>query len=525
MAQRKSGRRWLLGIHGLYSSDRHCGCLSGFRSAASRRPWHNHDSRFYDRNRYASFRWRVGLLGTVAQFLIARAQGRGRNRPDGVTSREAQQAIREGVTPRKMSAGTVRLGPDAHMVYDVSGEDFIRFLAINDGPIQSYETHYLQSEQVTLDGSLLVDNSIDGKWDGLVRIETTLGATDQAALASLVTDYGPWTSDHRCRGVAAVYIKQTPVPASDARARHIHAELFYNCVIKAASDIYDPRDQTTGWSDNAALVALWYLRHPQGRNLPDTLIDFDSFSVAADTCDELVTLAAGGTEKRYRSNATIARDEEPNDVLQRMLENMDASPTFDSEGKMGVRISTAAVTNLLTFTEDQVRETSFRSYQRAVDRYDRVEGAITSIDHEYQEISTSWGNETGLATNGARIFEYNLPYCPTHTQAQRLMKKRFLRLTAAEQGVIQTDLSGYFAWPGTTVVLGWDTAETDKPLRVKSRQLNFSDSGWSVILEVESISDDYDVWDAEESEQPALAGNKFIRIVAICADWCDFDVG
>ena len=81
--------------------------------------------------------------------------------------------------------------------------------------------------------------------------------------------------------------------------------------------VFDPRTSTTAYSNNAALCIRDYITSTYGLNDPQ--VDATSFNVAANTCDENVTLAAGGTEKRYTLNGVVRADQSYGDVLQQMM--------------------------------------------------------------------------------------------------------------------------------------------------------------------------------------------------------------
>ncbi len=421
------------------------------------------------------------------------------------TSRERQQSIREGAAVRKMAFGKVKVGADAHAIYDTNDDnEFMRLMVLNWGEIDSFETHYLNSEEVTLDGSNLVNNSTDEKWDGNVEIVTFLGSDAQTALSEAVTDYTPWTSAHRLRGCAGVYVKQSAVAASDSKARHLHQEIHYNGVVKASNQIYDPRDASTGWSDNQALILLWFFTHPDGRNRTLADADMDVFKAAADTCDEAVPLKAGGTEKRYRAWGQVALDDDPNDVIRHMLANMDATPYFTSAGKFAIQIGDIPVTADTTFTEGHIITTEFQAGPRAVDRYNRVLPVLFSEDHNFQEITApAYEDAADVAANGAKTFRLDLPFCPSQTQGQRLAKKKLRRLNPDEQGVLTLNMAGLFARPGAAIKLGYANAETNADMRVSSREM--SPEGTGVTLEVATIATDYGEWDETIDEKDLIA--------------------
>jgi predicted phage tail protein len=81
--------------------------------------------------------------------------------------------------------------------------------------------------------------------------------------------------------------------------------------------VYDPRTATTSYSNNAALCIRDFLTSSYG--LSDSAIDDISFASAANECDENVTLAGSGTEKRYTLNGIVKADRSLGDVLGDMV--------------------------------------------------------------------------------------------------------------------------------------------------------------------------------------------------------------
>lgn len=79
------------------------------------------------------------------------------------------------------------------------------------------------------------------------------------------------------------------------------------------SKVWDPRDGTQTaadpatwkWSDNHALCSLDALRQNPIRAYTDATLHLSSWRDAADVADEAVSLASGGTEKRYRVAGTL----------------------------------------------------------------------------------------------------------------------------------------------------------------------------------------------------------------------------
>ncbi len=135
--------------------------------------------------------------------------------------------------------------------------------------------------------------------------------------------------------------------------------------------LYDPRTETTAFSDNAALVLLDFLRNKiYGLGIADEFIDFDSFAQAADYCDA----------KGFKYNGVIATERRFNAITE-------ICNHFDGILKRSQGIYSVVIKDLnyepvvAVYTNDDIIEGSF-SYDipSTVDQYNTLK--ITFIDPE-----------------------------------------------------------------------------------------------------------------------------------------------
>ncbi|CAK0747359.1 Fibronectin type-III domain-containing protein [Azospirillaceae bacterium] len=140
-----------------------------------------------------------------------------------------------------------------------------------------------------------------------------LGAADQNADSVLVANSGgEWTNAHRLRGRAYLHAQLTwSATAYPNGLPNISAKV-------KGRKIFDPRTNTTAWSDNAALCILDFMKAPFGLNCTDDEIDLNSFIAAANICDETVA-RPDGNEKRYTCNGTIDLNNSPVAILPSLL--------------------------------------------------------------------------------------------------------------------------------------------------------------------------------------------------------------
>lgn len=104
-------------------------------------------------------------------------------------------------------------------------------------------------------------------------------------------------------------------------------------VEKFGKEVWDPRDNQWKWSDNSALVILDYYR--SWLKVPDDEIRMDEFIVAANICDEIVTVADGKVEPRYTTNVEFDLTEPRAKVLEALHMACCGQPTYIG-GKFGI---------------------------------------------------------------------------------------------------------------------------------------------------------------------------------------------
>lgn len=250
-----------------------------------------------------------------------------------------------------------------------------RVLAFTGHEISSFEEIYLNDEVVTLDGSGNVTSP--SRYDGFVTIKVHLGADDQTADTALVSESVGWTSDHRLRGIAYLYVKFK-----------FDQDVFPNgvpeiqAVIKGKK-VYDPRTETTAWSDNPALCIRDYVlstRYGLGESTDN--VDDDSFIVAANVCDYYNYPTLTG-DKRYTINGSFTTAASPYDLMQNMLSSMGGLAWY-AQGKWRVKPAYWTAPSVL-FTEDDLRSSiSVSTRHSRRDNFNIVNGVWKGADSNWQ---------------------------------------------------------------------------------------------------------------------------------------------
>lgn len=149
---------------------------------------------------------------------------------------------------------------------------------------------------------------------GKTRINRKIGGG--SADSELVAESGGgWTSTDKMTGIASIYVRtQWDVDV-------FPQGLSFNISTDVkGKECYDPRDTTTAYKNNNALVLRDYLTEHLG--YPTAEIDDADVNAAANICDESVTIADATSQKRYTFNGRILTDTKPADARQMIARAM-----------------------------------------------------------------------------------------------------------------------------------------------------------------------------------------------------------
>lgn len=334
-------------------------------------------------------------------------------------SRDRTLTVRQPAAARRVVYGQIKVGGVMVFLHTTASDSQLHIIqAIAGHEVEEIGDIYLNDELVPLDGS----GNATGRYAGYVRVIKHLGSSTQTADTTLIAEApDKWTSAHRLRGVAYIYVRLTG-----------NADLFPNgvpnisTIVKGKNDIYDPRTATSGWTANAALCVADYLssaKYGFGAAYATRIHSADLIA-AANVCDESVTLAAGGTEARYTLNGSFDSNQGPEDVVGELLTAMHGRAVF-SGGRWSVFAGAYSVPTV-TIDEDDARG-AIRVVPRISrrDLFNAVKGLYTSPANQWQPADfPAVTNATYEAQdNDERIWrDINLPYTTSGATAQRIAK-------------------------------------------------------------------------------------------------------
>ena len=311
--------------------------------------------------------------------------------------------------------GKVRVG-GARIYDEATGENnkyLHRVVAVAGHEIQSFDEIYINDEVVALDGSGNVTSP--SKYDGKVRIKLHLGSPNQTADTFLVNESAHWTTEHRLRGIAYMYIRLA-----------FDADVFPNGIPEITATIsgkkvYDPHTSTTAWSDNPALCLRDYLTSSYGIAEETANIDDALVTAAANVCDQTNTIA--GTT-RYTCNGAFTTASTPYDMINGILTSMDGSLWY-AQGKWRMKPAywTAPVLDL---NEDDLRSSmSVSTRHSRRDNFNTVKGTFRGEESNWQ--TTDYPQVTNAAfvtADGGQesVADVDLPFTDNSIEARRIAR-------------------------------------------------------------------------------------------------------
>jgi hypothetical protein len=359
---------------------------------------------------------------------------------------DAQAEIRQPLAPRMRSYGTVRIA-GVLFWFSASGRVLYKGLAINHGRIAEFVSFHIDENQVDLDTS---DQVISNPYTSQnVFIYHHLGLTPESEYDALQAVSG--LSGLRGDGVASMVGEfENPTNVNTFQNTYPGGQPELRATINA-SVVFDPRDadqdrddeSTWGFSDNVVLCLMDYLAHADGYGIPWEKIEanLDQWIAAADVCDELVDLAAGGTTRKYRVAGTYRLTDAPRDVVRKFESACDGRVWVKRDGSIGISVGKFPdnVNDLVHITDAQVL---------GYDKLTRGQDALTSIQgiraeylspqHDYREYEAEpWPTaDEVLALSEDRVMALDLLWVPGNSQARRLMKRAYMRATGTWHGTV-----------------------------------------------------------------------------------------
>ena len=411
------------------------------------------------------------------------------------------QMVKQPITSRRAVYGQTRVSGPLAFIGSTDDDQYLHLVVLLAAhECQEITTVYLNDEALTLDGSGNV--TAPSRYNGKVRVKKHLGTTTQTADSDLVSEVDEWTTDHRLQGICYLYVRL-----------EFDADAFPNGIpnisaLVKGKKLFDPRDSTTAYSTNPALVIRDYLTNTSyGFSAATAEIDDTAFQTAANICDESVSLAAGGTENKYECHGTIDSANAPRQTLESLLTSCGGIMTF-TNGKFGIKAA-KYVSPTITLVNDDLRgPIGVQTKRSRRDNFNGVKGTFVPSSTNYVVTdypaltSSTFETEDG----GVQQFlDYDLPYTQSSPMAQRLAKIALYRNRQQVTMDYPANLKAFQLAVGDTVQVTNDRfGFSAKVFEIAEWSLVFegSDNGTTMGVDLmlrELASSVFD-WNAEEAD-------------------------
>ena len=215
----------------------------------------------------------------------------------------------------------------------------------------------------------------------ICKINRYTGASGQTADADLVANFFSYTSNHIGTGLAYVTTHWLLKDGSQ-KTWDQYAPRDIKAIVKGRK-VYDPRTDTTAYSDNPALCLADYLTNTDfGMSIASTKIDWDSVSDAADACDVTVSVPSA-TEKRFTCNGVLFGTDSHKTNINKILSSMNGLMSF-TNGKFVIRAGVYEAPAVSLNEDHLAGAVSVKTSFERSDRFNTVTGTFIDPAQNYK---------------------------------------------------------------------------------------------------------------------------------------------
>lgn len=410
------------------------------------------------------------------------------------------------------SAGTL----EYHNTYGPNGNDYVQLVyAIADHECDGLVSVFVDGVPCAL-GAYVSTADVNGfpvvGFEDCLWLQFHSGAFDQTADADLVSksSNGEWSSTERGAGVA--YVRAT-IKANPEKFKSGQPRLLF--VVRGIK-LYDVRkDSTAGGSGShrwGVPSTYEYTRNPiicaynyrrgifvggsklGGMNATVAALPVAAWAAAANVCDELVALKAGGTEKRYQMSGVVPVNADHRTVLRDMITA--AGGVDVDSGGVFKPYAGAALSPVMTITDGDLMPGAVQY----VPKLSRT-GLVNAVFGTYQSPAQKYEatalppriSSADAESDGGSVLQehYGLSFVTSGTQGQRITeilrrKNRYQRTVACrlrsrfavlEVGDWVTWSSDRYGFNGTFEI-AQATLERDLSISVELREIAADVFSW-----------------------------------------------
>lgn len=430
-------------------------------------------------------------------------------RPDAPKPEDQQTSVRNPTASRTRHYGRVKIsGP--WVFCETKSGNLYKVIALGTGELDAIEEYWIDDNLVELDSAGRVTTT---PYINKSVIETRLGISSETHYSSLEAVFSEWDADHLGNGVSSLYALQKALPQNQL------FEVFPNLtntlyrVVARASKVYNPDDDVTEWSDNAALIIRDYLIHPDGMRLPASRVNTAQATAgwiaAYERCAEAVDLKAGGTEDRYRIWGSYAFNERPSSVISRMLQACDGRLIMTSDGGITLHVGDWSEPGVTLDHEAIVGVQRLRRGRNIKETANTIKATFLSPENDYQLTDADpWIDDDDVSARGEIVSETSFQMAPSHSQCRRLMKLFSYRVNPEWQFTLHCNPMGLAAFGErlVRVQMTFGSTSIDVVCEIQSFLFDVSEDGilQGCYIDLISMPEAAYTWDedTEEGEAP-----------------------
>lgn len=437
----------------------------------------------------------------------------------GVKPDQAERTLRSPKPPRCWIIGRRRSYGAQMLFTNTADGSTVDVWAFCEGPINAVVQAYLNDDKITVTGGV-VQQLADGSYEGgYVHAGWNYGATPEVAHAAVVSAVPDWTSSHRGDGICSGYLIKQPVKAKKFLNVYPQGDNVSMSLAIEGSPMHDPRepssdpDDPTTWPyrDNAALAHMWFRMVIKGDSYAEKFAPTEQMWIdAADDCDELYSLSAGGTEPKYRTAIMFDASAEPAAIEDEFRACYDGWTAPDEQGALRV-FSGKLYTPTLTLDENDIIDYSLAEGIEEENRVNEIIVRYISAPHDYlEEECDPWRDEDDILARGKVYSATADLQVPSHTQGRRLAKRKMARVNAPQRGSLRVKHSARGALLERYVTINLVEAGVtlfEGDIEVIGGERDYETGGASI--EWIAVDPNVDNWNAAtEDGQPAPTGSK-----------------
>lgn len=198
--------------------------------------------------------------------------------------------IKQPIVSRKMLYGETRIGSTLIFAGSTENNKYLHMvLHLAAHEVEAIDEIWVNEDIIPNDYLDENGNVTQGKYAGYMRIKKHLGTADQVADTDLVSEVAEWTSAHRGRGHAYIYVR-----LEGNRDVFQSGNPDFSAVVRGKK-VIDTRDagaspeEPAKWTPNGALMSHDYLTdEPYGVEVSADKVDSSLTNSAANSCEEIV---------------------------------------------------------------------------------------------------------------------------------------------------------------------------------------------------------------------------------------------